>query len=160
MRCCLRLGSAEAFAVSSALSAIPSPVKAQDSSQLRRITSDVPGDGFIGNGWFNSQSVNPLATLKVTPDDRCTVKLINDVLSTWLPVGLSLNQFNRDSFQAGCDPAGEFGSGIVSLDARNRSIVAILRREPDRVLWSDGARELLAARAGPKTQARAPPQPP
>ena len=155
MRRCLMSGHAGAFAVSGALSAIPSPVKAQDSSQLRRIASDLPGDGFIGNSWFNSQTVNLLA--KATPDDRFTVKLINDGLSTWLTVGLSLNQFNRDSFQAGY-PAGELGSGVVSLDARNPSIVAILRRESDRVLWSDGARERLAARVGPKTQARAPPQ--
>jgi len=155
MRCCLMLGSAGAFAVGSALSAIPSPVKTQDSSQSRRIASDVPGDGFIGNSWFNSQTVNLLA--KATPDDRFTVKLINDGLNTWLTVGLSLNQFNRDLFQAGY-PAGELGSGVVSLDARNPSIVAILRRESDRVRWSDGARELLAARAGPNTSARAPPQ--
>ena len=46
----------------------------------------------------------------------------------------------------------------VSLDARNPSIVTILHRELDRVRWSDGARELLAARAGPNTSARAPPQ--
>lgn len=137
MRCCLMSGRAGAFAVGGALSAIPSPVKAQDSSQLPGITSDARGDGFIGNSWFNTQTVNLLA--KATPDDRFTVKLINDGLSTRLTVGLSLNQFNRDSFQAGY-PTGELGSGVVSLDARNPSIVAILRRESDRVLWSDGAR--------------------
>jgi len=46
----------------------------------------------------------------------------------------------------------------MSLDMRNPSIVAILHREPDRVLWPDGTQELLAARVGPNAQVRAPPR--
>src|SRR5262249_10898548 len=36
--------------------------------------SDVRGNGFIQNSWFNTQTVNFLATLKATPDDRLTFK--------------------------------------------------------------------------------------
>ena len=40
--------------------------------------SDVRGDGYIGNSWFNTQTVNFLGTLQATPDDRFTFKLINN----------------------------------------------------------------------------------
>ena len=42
--------------------------------------SDARGDGFIGNSWFNTQTVNFLGTLQATPDDRFTVKFINNDL--------------------------------------------------------------------------------
>ncbi|MFL6818012.1 MAG: TonB-dependent receptor family protein [Bradyrhizobium sp.] len=64
--------------------------------------SDARGDGFIGNSWFNTQTVNFLGTLQATPDDRFTVKLINNDLSTRLPIRLSLNQFNQNPFQQDC----------------------------------------------------------
>ena len=48
--------------------------------------SDARGDGFIGNSWFNTQTVNFLGTLYATPDDRFTVKFINNNLDTKLPI--------------------------------------------------------------------------
>jgi iron complex outermembrane receptor protein len=77
--------------------------------------SDARGDGFIQNSWFNTQTVNFLGTLQATPDDRFTVKLINNDLSTRLPIRLSLNQYYQNPFQAGCDAAGVVGCGSVSL---------------------------------------------
>lgn len=77
--------------------------------------SDVRGDGYIQNSWFNTQTVNFLATLRATPDDRFTVKLINNDLSTRLPVRLSLNQFNQNPFQSGCDVPATLGCGTQSL---------------------------------------------
>lgn len=46
----------------------------------------------------------------------------------------------------------------ASLHVPNSSIVVILYRDSDRVLWPDGALEHLAAGAAPNAQARAPPQ--
>jgi iron complex outermembrane receptor protein len=77
--------------------------------------SDARGDGFIQNSWFNTQTVNFLATLRATTDDRFTVKLINNDLFARLPIRLSLNQFNQNPFQAGCDVPGTLGCGTVSL---------------------------------------------
>ena len=48
--------------------------------------SDARGDGFIRNSWFNTQTVNFLGTLQATPDDRFTVKFINNNLDTRLPI--------------------------------------------------------------------------
>ncbi len=77
--------------------------------------SDVRGNGFIQNSWFNTQTVNFLATLKATPDDRLTFKLINNDVVTRVPVRLSLNQFNQNPFQSGCELPGTLGCGTVSL---------------------------------------------
>jgi iron complex outermembrane receptor protein len=79
--------------------------------------SDVRGNGFIGNSWFNTQTVNFLGTLQATPDDRFTVKLINNDLSTRLPLRSSLNQFYQNPFQQGCatGATAALGCGTVSL---------------------------------------------
>jgi iron complex outermembrane recepter protein len=77
--------------------------------------SDVRGDGFIQNSWFNTQTVNFLGTLQATPDDRLTVKFISNDLSTRLPVRLSLNQYYQNPFQVGCDAAEVAGCGSQPL---------------------------------------------
>jgi len=77
--------------------------------------SDVRGDGFIQNSWFNTQTVNFLGTYKPTANDRFTVKLINNDLTTRLPIRLSLNQFYQNPFQAGCEAPGTPGCGTQSL---------------------------------------------
>jgi iron complex outermembrane recepter protein len=80
-------------------------------------TSDARGDGFIGNSWFNTQTVNFLATLQATPDDRFTVKLINNDLSIRLPLRSSLDQFQQNPFQQGCatGATAAVGCGTVAL---------------------------------------------
>ncbi|MEZ5820161.1 MAG: TonB-dependent receptor family protein [Bradyrhizobium sp.] len=77
--------------------------------------SDVRGDGYIQNSWFNTQTVNFLGTLQASPDDRLTFKLINNELDTRLPVRLSLNQYYQNPFQNGCETPGTPGCGTVSL---------------------------------------------
>jgi iron complex outermembrane recepter protein len=77
--------------------------------------SDARGDGFIQNSWFNTQTVNFLGTLHLTPDDRFTVKFINNNLETRLPIRLSLNQYNQNPFQQGCEFAGITACASVSL---------------------------------------------
>ena len=77
--------------------------------------SDARGDGFIQNSWFNTQTVNFLGTLQATPDDRFTVKFINNNLDTRLPIRLSLNQYHQNPFQQGCEMAGVAGCGSVPL---------------------------------------------
>ncbi|MBI5319842.1 TonB-dependent receptor [Bradyrhizobium sp.] len=77
--------------------------------------SDVRGDGYIQNSWFNTQTVNFVSTLQATPDDRLTFKLIHNDLFARLPVRLSLNQYYQNPFQAGCETPGTVGCGTVSL---------------------------------------------
>ena len=59
--------------------------------------------------------MNFLGTLHVTPDDRFTVKFINNNLETRLPIRLSLNQYNQNPFQPGCEFAGITACASVGL---------------------------------------------
>jgi iron complex outermembrane receptor protein len=79
--------------------------------------SDARGDGFIGNSWFNTQTVNFLGTYKATPDDRFTVKIINNDLFTRLPIRQSLNQYYQNPYQQGCTTGtnAAAGCGTVTL---------------------------------------------
>ncbi|MEN3349593.1 MAG: iron complex outerrane recepter protein [Bradyrhizobium sp.] len=79
--------------------------------------SDARGDGYLGNSWFNTQTVNFLGTLQATPDDRFTVKLINNDLTARLPIRASLNQFYLNPFQRGCTTGATAapGCGTVTL---------------------------------------------
>ncbi|WJR81503.1 TonB-dependent receptor [Bradyrhizobium sp. NP1] len=81
--------------------------------------SDVRGDGFIQNSWFNTQTVNFLGTLQVTPDDRFTVKLINNDLSARLPIRLSLNQYYQNPFQQGCNTGATAATGCATVPLSN-----------------------------------------
>jgi iron complex outermembrane receptor protein len=67
--------------------------------------SDVRGTGFIANSTFNTQTVNSLMTYSPTPDDRVTLKVIDNVVGTGLPIRLSFSQFQTNPFQHGCATA-------------------------------------------------------
>jgi iron complex outermembrane receptor protein len=77
--------------------------------------SDARGDGFIGNSWFNTQTVNFLGTLYATPDDRFTVKFINNNLDTKLPLRYTLDQFYSNPFQRGCTTGGNLAPGCATV---------------------------------------------
>jgi iron complex outermembrane recepter protein len=84
-------------------------------AEVSLFASDARGDGFIQNSWFNTQTVNFLATVNVTPDDRLTFKLINNDLDARLPLRLSLNQYYQNPFQLGCGLASTPGCATTSL---------------------------------------------
>jgi iron complex outermembrane receptor protein len=81
--------------------------------------SDARGNGFIGNSWFNTQTVNFLGTFQATPDDRFTVKLINNDLSARLPIRSSLNQFYQNPFQQGCATGATAAPGCATVTLFN-----------------------------------------
>ncbi|WP_425904999.1 TonB-dependent receptor family protein [Nitrobacter sp. TKz-YC02] len=86
--------------------------------------SDARGDGFLGNSWFNTQTVNFLGTLQATPDDRFTFKLINNTLDTRLPIRSSLNQFYINPFQRGCETAATAAPGCGTITLFNNGFNA------------------------------------
>lgn len=86
--------------------------------------SDTRGDGYIGNSWFNTQTVNFLGTLKATPDDRFTVKIINNDLSARLPLRQSLNQFYTNPFQQGCTTGATAAAGCPTVSLFNNGFNA------------------------------------
>jgi iron complex outermembrane receptor protein len=86
--------------------------------------SDTRGDGYIGNSWFNTQTVNFLGTLKATPDDRFTVKIINNDLSARLPIRQSLNQYYQNPFQQGCATGATAAAGCGTVTLNNNGFNA------------------------------------
>ncbi len=94
--------------------------------------SDARGDGFIGNSWFNTQTVNFLGTLQATPDDRFTVKFINNFLDTRLPVRLTLDQYQPKSVPAGCDAGYRRASVSLLNNGFNGAGTTTITADPGR----------------------------
>jgi iron complex outermembrane receptor protein len=84
-------------------------------------TSNVRGDGFIGNSRYDTATVNALASFDVTENDRITFKIIQNSLDTFLPIRLSLNQFNRNPFQKNCSNSTVPGCATVTLFNNGRN---------------------------------------
>ncbi|MGJ4911721.1 TonB-dependent receptor domain-containing protein [Bradyrhizobium oligotrophicum] len=85
-------------------------------------TSDVRGDGYLGNGWFNTQTVNFLGTYKATPDDRFTVKIINNDLFTRLPIRYTLSQYYQNPYQQGCTTRTSMAAGCATVGLNKNGI--------------------------------------
>jgi iron complex outermembrane receptor protein len=77
--------------------------------------SDARGDGFTGNSWFNTQTANFLGSYQATPDDRFTLKIINNNVDARLPLRLSLNQFGINPFQRGCATFAGAAPGCATI---------------------------------------------
>jgi len=78
--------------------------------------SDVRGDGYISHSSFNTQTVNALGTYSLTPDDRFTVKYIDNRLAANLSTRLSLSQFQTNPFQSGCTSARAAAPGCATVN--------------------------------------------
>ena len=84
--------------------------------------SDARGDGFIGNSWFNTQTVNFLGTYKATPDDRFTVKLINNDLFARLPIRQTITQYYQNPYQQGCTTGTMAVAGCPTMTLFNNGL--------------------------------------
>jgi iron complex outermembrane receptor protein len=78
--------------------------------------SDVRGDGFIQHSGFDTQTVNFLGNYAAGPQDRVTVKVIDNQLATDLAIRLSLNQFLLNPFQRGCIIASAAVPGCATVN--------------------------------------------
>lgn len=78
--------------------------------------SDTRGNGFLSHNSFNTQTINFLGTYTPTPDNRFTLKIINNELFTLLPGRTSLNQFAINPFQRGCLTAATAAPGCTTFN--------------------------------------------
>ncbi|WP_315780227.1 TonB-dependent receptor family protein [Bradyrhizobium sp. SZCCHNPS1003] len=88
-------------------------------------TSDVRGDGYLGNSWFNTQTVNFLGTYRATPNDRFTVKIINNDLVTRLPLRYTLSQYYQNPYQQGCTTWASRAAGCATVGLNKNGINAL-----------------------------------
>lgn len=78
-------------------------------------SSDVRGDGYFGYSDFNTQTVNALLTYHPSSTDTFTFKFINNNIYSELPFRASLNQFNANPYQKGCETAATGAPGCVKF---------------------------------------------
>ncbi|TWB39112.1 TonB-dependent receptor family protein [Nitrospirillum pindoramense] len=108
--------------------------------------SHVRGNGTTAHSSFNTTTENLLATFDAGPNDRITVKLVNNDLDTNLSLRLSLNQFNQNPYQAGCAALAAASCAGVSVYA-NGVNGAKLTLSPDQAgLGRHDRRTIVGAR--------------
>ncbi|MFK5597772.1 TonB-dependent receptor family protein [Methylobacterium sp. HMF5984] len=83
--------------------------------EISLFSSDARGNGYQGHASFDTQTVNLLASYTPSPDDRFTLKVIDNVVSTGLPARASLNQFTLNPYQRGCETAATAAPGCATV---------------------------------------------
>jgi iron complex outermembrane receptor protein len=76
--------------------------------------SDVRGTGFIANSTFNTQTVNSLMTYAPTPYERITLKVIDNVVGTDLPIRLFVQSVPDESVPTRLRHGTYRGSGLCN----------------------------------------------
>jgi len=120
--------------------------------EISLFASDVRANGYQDHSSYNTQTVNLLASYTPTPDNRFTLKVINNELQANIPARSSLNQYRINPYQRGCASAataalgctvynlpnnGAFGAtspvtaGEVGLFRNDRRSIVALRWEHD-----------------------------
>ncbi|MCJ2014808.1 TonB-dependent receptor family protein [Methylobacterium sp. J-076] len=120
--------------------------------EISLFASDVRGDGYQDHASYDTQTVNLLASYTPTPDNRFTLKVINNDLHANLAARSSLAQYGINPYQRGCASAltaaagcttynyfvnGAFGRTVpvtaseASLQRNDRRTVVGLRYEHD-----------------------------
>ena len=101
--------------------------------ELSLFTSDSRGNGFAGHSSFNTQTINLLGTYTPTPDNRFTLKIINNEFQANLPGRSSLLQFYQNPYQRGCASALTAAAGCVTyalpVNGRNGATAPVTANE-------------------------------
>ncbi|MDP4023042.1 TonB-dependent receptor [Methylobacterium sp. NEAU 140] len=96
-------------------------------------TSDTRGNGFQDHSSFNTQTINFLGTYTLTPDDRITLKIVNNEVHANLAGRSSLLQFRQNPYQRGCATALAAAAGCTTyalpLNGRNGATVPVTADE-------------------------------
>ena len=77
--------------------------------------SNVKGNALTSHSGFDTQTVNALLRYQLTPEDRVTVKVIENHLRADLSNRLSFNQFFLNPYQRGCATAVGSAPGCQSI---------------------------------------------
>ncbi|MGW5956583.1 TonB-dependent receptor family protein [Methylorubrum thiocyanatum] len=83
--------------------------------EVSLFASDVRGNGYQDNSSYDTQTINLLASYTPSPDNRFTVKVINNELTANIPARSSLNQFRINPYQRGCDAAASAAPGCTTF---------------------------------------------
>jgi len=87
--------------------------------EISLFASDVRANGYQDHSSYNTQTVNLLASYTPTPDNRFTLKVINNDLQANIPARSSLNQYRINPYQRGCASAATAAPGCVIYNFAN-----------------------------------------
>ncbi|MCJ2080016.1 TonB-dependent receptor family protein [Methylobacterium sp. J-090] len=120
--------------------------------EISLFASDVRANGYQDHASYDTQTINLLASYTPTPDNRFTLKVINNDLHADIPARSSLNQYRINPYQRGCASAataapgctvynffrnGAFGATVpvtaaeVGLERKDRRTIVAARWEHD-----------------------------
>ena len=77
--------------------------------------SAVAGDGYTTHTDYSTLTANVLATYTPSKKNRFIFKFINNEMYPNLPIRLSLDQFEKNPYQEGCETAAGPNCGVASL---------------------------------------------
>jgi iron complex outermembrane receptor protein len=89
--------------------------KKVDNAEGSIFASNEFGDALTSHSAYNTQTVNALLTIAITPEDRLTLKFIENHVHADLSNRLSLSQFTQNPYQLGCANAATGAPGCQTV---------------------------------------------
>ncbi|WP_267355289.1 MULTISPECIES: TonB-dependent receptor [unclassified Methylobacterium] len=83
--------------------------------EISLFASDVRANGYQDHSAYDTQTINLLASYTPTPDNRFTLKVINNTLDTNLAARSSLAQYRTNPYQRGCAAAASAAPGCTTF---------------------------------------------
>lgn len=84
--------------------------------EISLFASDVRGNGYQDHSSYDTQTINLLASYTPTPDNRFTLKVINNDLHANLAARSSLAQYRINPYQLGCAAAATAAPGCTTYN--------------------------------------------
>ena len=81
--------------------------------EISLFASDVRANGYQDHASYDTQTIDLLASYTPTPDNRFTLKVINNDLQADLAARSSLNDFRTNPYQRGCAAAATAAAGCT-----------------------------------------------
>ncbi len=85
-------------------------------AEISLFASDYRLNGYQDHASANTQTVNLLASYTPTPDNRFTLKVVNNTLDADLPARSSLAQYRINPYQRGCAAAATAAPGCTTFN--------------------------------------------
>ncbi|AWN50790.1 TonB-dependent receptor [Methylobacterium sp. 17Sr1-1] len=114
--------------------------------EVSLFASDFRLNGFQDHASANTQTVNLLASYTPTPDNRFTLKVINNLVDVDLPARSSLAQYRINPYQRGCASAATAAVGCSTFNLfRNGAFGATVPVTADEGAFGRNDRRTLIA---------------
>jgi len=84
--------------------------------EISLFASDVRANGYQDHASYDTQTINLLASYTPTPDNRFTLKVINNTLDANIPSRSSLAQYRINPYQRGCTAAALAAPGCTTFN--------------------------------------------